>query len=77
MSKTKFQSSWKKDRPWLIPVWNNVYEAMCRVCGDNPNVISGIRVIKTHEKRPKLDNLNNLEKNKSKLPFVVNGNEMI
>ena len=72
MGKTKFQNSWKKDRPWLIPVKNNVYEAMCRVCGDNLNIRSGIRVIKTHEKRPKLDNLNNLENSKNKLQFVVN-----
>ena len=32
---------------------NNVYEAMCRVCGGNLNVTSAIGVINTHEKRAK------------------------
>ena len=70
MGKTKFQSSWKKDRPLLVPVKKNVYEAMCRICGDNLNVTSGIGVIKIHEKRPK--HLNNLEKSKNHLQLVVN-----
>ena len=51
MGKTNFQNSWKKDRPWLVHVKNNVYEAMCRVCGGNLNVTSTVGVIKTHEKR--------------------------
>ena len=54
MGKTKFQSSWKKDRPLVVHVKNNVDEAMCRVCGDNLNVTSSTGVIKTHEKRSKL-----------------------
>ena len=51
---------------------NNVYEAMCSVSGDTLNIKSGIRVIKTHEKR--LKDLNNLRVNKIKnqLQFVVN-----
>ena len=65
-----FQNSWKKDRPWLIPVKKNVYEAMCRVCGGNLNVTSAIGVINTHEKRAK--HWNNLEKGKNQLQFVVN-----
>ena len=48
----------------LVPVKNNVYEAMCIVCGDNLNVTSGIG--------PK--HLNNLEKSKNQLQFVVNKN---
>ena len=70
MYKTKFQSSWKKDRPQLVPVKNNVYEAMCKVYGDNLNVTSGLGAIKTHEKRPK--HLSNLGKSKNQLQFVVN-----
>ena len=50
MGKTTFRSSCKKDRLWLFPVKNNVYEAMYRICGDNLSVTSGIEVIKTHEK---------------------------
>ena len=38
MGKTNFQNSWKKDWLWLFPVKNNVYEAMCTVCGGNLNV---------------------------------------
>ena len=53
MGKTKFWNSWKKDRLWIVPLKNNVYEAMCRVCGDNLKITSGIGVTKTHEKRPK------------------------
>ena len=63
MGKTKFQSSWKKDRPLVVHVNNNVDEAMCRVCGDNLNVTSSTGVIKTHEKRFKL--WNNLENSKN------------
>ena len=43
---------------------------MCRICGDNLNVTSGIGVIKIHEKR--LKHLNNLEKSKNHLQLVVN-----
>ena len=64
MGRTNFQSSWKKDRPLLVPVKNNVYEAMSRFYGDNLNVTGGIGVIKTHEKRPK--HLNNVESGKLK-----------
>ena len=49
---------------------NNVYEAMCKVYGDNLNVTSGLGAIKTHEKRPK--HLSNLGKSKNQLQFVVN-----
>ena len=70
IGKTKFQSSWRKDRPWLVSVKNSVYEAMCRVCADNLNVTSGTGVIKTLEKRPK--HLNNLEKSKYQLQFIIN-----
>ena len=70
MGKTKFQSSWKKDRPSVVHVKNNVDEAMCRVCGDHLNVTSGTGVTKTHEKRSK--QWNNLEKSKNQLYFVVN-----
>ena len=38
MGKTKFQSSWQNDRPWLVPVKNNIYEAECRICGDTLDV---------------------------------------
>ena len=70
MGKTNFQNSWKKDRPWLVHVKNNVYEAMRTVCGGNLNVASTIGVIKTHEKRA--NHWNNLEKSKSHLQFAVN-----
>ena len=70
MGKTKFQNSCKKDRSWLVPLKNNVYEATYKVCGDNLNVASGIGVIKTYEKRPK--HLNNLENSKKQLQVVIN-----
>ena len=64
------QDFWKKDIPWLGPVKSNFDGAMCRVSGDTLHVTSSIGVIKTHEKKPK--HLNNLEKSKNQLQFVVN-----
>ena len=49
---------------------NNVYEAMCKVYGDNLNVTSGLGAIKTHVKRSK--HLSNLGESKNQLQFVVN-----
>ena len=69
MGKTKFQTSWKNDRPWLFEVKNNVHEARCQVCRDTLNISSGIGVIKAHENRPK--HLSNLQSSKNQLTFVA------
>ena len=30
---TKYQSSWKKGRPWLSPVKDDMFKAYCTACG--------------------------------------------
>lgn len=69
MGKTKFQQSWKNDRPWLTSIKNDHYSAKCTACGDVLNIVSGVGAVKNHEKTPK--HLRNISTNKNQLQFVV------
>ena len=46
MGKTKFQQSWKNDRPWLTSIKNDHYSAKCTACGDVLNIVSGVGAVK-------------------------------
>ena len=52
MGKTKLQTSWKKDHPWLVPVKDDVYSAKCVPCDKVLAVHSGVGSIKQHEITP-------------------------
>ena len=69
MGKTKFQQSWKNDRPWLTSIKNDHYSAKCTACGDVLNIVSGVGAVKNHEKTPK--HLTHISTNKNQLQFVV------
>ena len=51
MGKTKFQESWKKNRPWLQASKDSIYKARCTACNKDMSTESGIGVIERHEKR--------------------------
>lgn len=51
MGKTKFQESWKKNRPWLRAATDSIYKARCTACKKDMSTESGVGVIERHEKR--------------------------
>ena len=71
MSKTKFQTSWQQNRPWLVPFKSNVCLVRCTACNSSLNVVSGVGVIQRHEKVDKhLKRLNDVN---SQATFASSG----
>ena len=50
MGRTKFQTSWQQNQPWLVPDESNVYLVRCAACNLSLNVESGVGVIQRHER---------------------------
>ena len=42
MGKTKFQTKWTVNCPWLSSVKNDKYQAKCNACGEAINITSDI-----------------------------------
>ena len=51
MGKTKFNSNWQQNHPWLVPVKNKIYVGRCTVCDSELSTESGVGGIKRHEQR--------------------------
>lgn len=69
MDKTKFQTKWTVNRPWLSIVKNDIYKAKYNACGDAINITKSIGAVKNHENIPK--HLSNFNINENQLQFVV------
>ena len=71
MGKTKFQTKWTVNCPWLSSVKNDKYQAKCNACGEAINITSGVGAVENHENTPK--HLRNFSNNKNQLQFVIKG----
>ena len=60
MGKTKFQTKWTVNCPWLSSVKNDIYQSKCNACVGTINITGGKGEVKNLENTPKhLRNVNN------------------
>lgn len=62
MGKTKFQTSWQTNRPWLVKDKDNIYAAHCTACNSHLNIQAGVGIVKSHENtKSHIDNVKILD----------------